>query len=96
VPAPRDGVVSAIDALEIGLVSKALGAGRDRKEDPIDVSVGIVLHRKVGDTVRAGEPLATVHAARADQFDALRDRVAAAFQIGREAQPVPLILRRIA
>jgi pyrimidine-nucleoside phosphorylase len=96
VPAPRDGVVSAIDALEIGLVSKALGAGRDRKEDPIDVSVGIVLHRKVGDAVRAGEPLATVHAARADQFDALRDRVATAFQIGREAQPLPLIVARIA
>lgn len=96
VPAPRDGVVSAIDALEIGLVSKALGAGRDRKEDPIDVSVGIVVHRKVGDAVRAGEALATVHAARADQFDALRGRVDAAFQIGREAQPVPLILRRIA
>ncbi len=96
VPAPRDGVVSAIDALEIGLVSKALGAGRDRKEDPIDVSVGIVLHRKVADAVRAGDPLATVHAARADQFDALRDRVAAAFQIGREAQPLPLILGRIA
>jgi len=46
--------------------------------------------------VRAGEPLATVHAARADQFDALRGRVAAAFQIDRQAQALPLILRRIA
>jgi pyrimidine-nucleoside phosphorylase len=96
VPAPRDGVVSALDALEIGLVSKALGAGRDRKEDPIDVSVGIVLHRKVGDTVRAGDPLATVHAARSDQFDAARERLATAFQIGGAAEPPRLILARIA
>jgi pyrimidine-nucleoside phosphorylase len=96
VPAPRDGVVTAVDALEIGLVSKALGAGRDRKEDPIDLSVGLVLHRKVADAVGAGEPLATVHAARADQFEAVRDRVAAAFQIGPAATPRPLILSRIA
>jgi thymidine phosphorylase len=89
-------VVTAVDALEIGLVSKALGAGRDRKEDPIDLSVGLVLHRKVADAVGAGEPLATVHAARADQFEAVRDRVAAAFQIGPAATPRPLILSRIA
>jgi pyrimidine-nucleoside phosphorylase len=96
VPAPGDGVVTAVDALEIGLVSKALGAGRDRKEDPVDLSVGLVLHRKVADGVRTGEPLATVHAARANQVEAVRDRVAAAFQIGDGAGPRPLILSRIA
>jgi len=96
VAASSDGMVTAIDALEIGLASKALGAGRDRKEDPIDVSVGIVLHRKVGDSVRAGDPLATVHAAREDQLESVRDRVRAAFQIGTSASPRPLILSRIA
>jgi pyrimidine-nucleoside phosphorylase len=77
-------------------VSKALGAGRDRKEDPVDLSVGLVLHRKVADGVRTGEPLATVYAARANQVEAVRDRVAAAFQIGDGAGPRPLILSRIA
>lgn len=93
--ASADGAVAAIDALEVGLANKALGAGRDRKEDPIDVRVGIVLHKKVGDTVRAGEPLATIHAAHEDQVDAIRDRVAAAFLIRPQAAPRPLILTRI-
>jgi pyrimidine-nucleoside phosphorylase len=96
VTASRDGVVTDLDALEIGLASKALGAGRDRKQDPIDVSVGVVLHRKVGDPVRAGEPLATIHTARQEQVEAVAGRVAAAFQLGERASARQLILTRIA
>jgi pyrimidine-nucleoside phosphorylase len=40
----------------------ALGAGRTKKGEPIDPAVGILIHRKVGDPVRRGEPLFTVHA----------------------------------
>jgi pyrimidine-nucleoside phosphorylase len=93
--APKAGVVSRIDALEIGLVTKALGAGRDRKEDPINPAVGIVVHTKVGDPVQAGQPLATVHAAARDQAEAVRERVVAAFAIDAQAAPRPLILARI-
>jgi pyrimidine-nucleoside phosphorylase len=96
VMAAHEGVITRIDALEIGLVTKSLGAGRDRKEDPIDPAVGLVLARKVGDRVKVGDPLATVHAARADQFESVRERVQAAFDIGREAAPRRLILARIA
>jgi pyrimidine-nucleoside phosphorylase len=96
VVAARDGVIIRIDALEIGLVSKVLGAGRDRKDDPIDPSVGLVLARKVGDAVQVGDPLATVHAARADQFESVRERVQAAFDIGVKAAPRRLVLGRIA
>ncbi len=52
------GYVEAIDALEVGLTSKVLGAGRYTKDDPVDPSVGIVLKKKVGDRVEKGEPLA--------------------------------------
>ena len=62
VPAPRDGYIARIDAREVGLTAVELGAGRHRKEDDIDHSVGMVLGPKVGDYVRAGEALLTIHA----------------------------------
>ena len=62
VPAPADGYVSRINAEGVGLVSMHLGGGRATKEDVIDLAVGVVLHKKVGDAVRAGESIATIHA----------------------------------
>ena len=62
VPAPRAGLVARCGALAIGRAAMRLGAGRERKEDPIDHAVGIVVHAKPGDDVEAGEPLAHVHA----------------------------------
>lgn len=60
--APRGGHIAKLNARTVGLVSMLLGAGRQRKGDPIDHAVGIVLHAKVGDHVEAGEPLFTLHA----------------------------------
>ncbi|MBX6355759.1 MAG: thymidine phosphorylase [Micromonosporaceae bacterium] len=57
VRADRDGVVAAVDAYGIGVAAWRLGAGRTRKEDPVSASAGVVLHRKPGDPVRAGDPL---------------------------------------
>jgi pyrimidine-nucleoside phosphorylase len=95
VPAAESGGVAAIDALEIALAAKSLGAGRDRKDAAIDLSVGVVLQKKVGDPVQQGEPLATVHA-RTDQA-ALQaaSRVAAAFRVTSSARPRTLLLRRV-
>lgn len=62
VPAPCSGSVSRIHAEEVGLVSMKLGGGRATKEDIIDPAVGVVLKKKVGDRVEAGESIATVHA----------------------------------
>jgi pyrimidine-nucleoside phosphorylase len=58
--APRNGYVTACDALAIGRASVLLGAGRQRKEDPVDPAVGITLHAKLGAAVEAGSVLATV------------------------------------
>ena len=63
VPAPQSGYVAHIAASDVGMVSMHLGGGRATKEDVIDLSVGVVLHKKVGDAVAAGESLATIHAA---------------------------------
>jgi pyrimidine-nucleoside phosphorylase len=62
VPAPRDGYIAGVNAAEIGSTSVELGAGRAKKGDSIDYAVGLIVHRKVGDAVSAGEPLFTVHA----------------------------------
>ena len=95
VPSGESGQVAAIDALEIGLCAKSLGAGRDRKDVAIDLAVGIVLDKKVGDAVQRGEPLARVHA-RTDQAALeVASRVAAAFQVASSARPRPLLLRRV-
>jgi pyrimidine-nucleoside phosphorylase len=57
----KDGWITAIDCQAIGVASVILGGGRLKKEDSVDPSVGVVLHRKLGDTVTAGEPLCTIH-----------------------------------
>ncbi|EHV5301525.1 pyrimidine-nucleoside phosphorylase [Staphylococcus pseudintermedius] len=61
-PAKRSGVVSEIIANEIGIASMMLGAGRQTKEDVIDLAVGLVLNKKVGDRVEEGESLLTIYA----------------------------------
>jgi pyrimidine-nucleoside phosphorylase len=95
VPASESGRVAGIDALEIGLAAKSLGAGRDRKDAEIDLSVGIVLQKKVGDAVRQGEPVATVHARTEQAALQVASRVAAAFRVTSSARPRPLLLRRV-
>lgn len=63
-PAKTSGYVSKMVADQIGVAAMMLGAGRATKEDKIDFAVGIVLRKKGGDRVEAGEPLATIYANR--------------------------------
>ena len=60
--AKNDGYVSELNALTVGKISVNLGAGRIKKEDGIDNAVGIVLNKKIGDEVKAGDTLAYIHA----------------------------------
>jgi pyrimidine-nucleoside phosphorylase len=62
VPALQDGYIAAIIADQIGTAAMLLGAGRQTKESVIDLAVGLVLHKKMGDPVKKGESLVTVHA----------------------------------
>jgi pyrimidine-nucleoside phosphorylase len=94
--APRASYVAAIDAEAVGVASVHLGAGRERKGDPIDLRTGIVLHVKVGDRVAKGQPVADVHVAGRPTDAAAIDEVRRAFRWS--ARRVPrrrLVLGRI-
>lgn len=69
-----EGYVAHIDCDEIGICSLLLGGGRETKESAIDLSVGLVLHKKVGDHVKAGETLATLHANDRARLEAAKER----------------------
>jgi pyrimidine-nucleoside phosphorylase len=92
VPAPRDSYVTALDALAVGHACKVLGAGRERKGEPIDLAVGVVLHKKRGDHVKAGEALATLHANDPAKAEAAKAELMAAYSWG-DAPPAsqPLV-----
>lgn len=69
VVADADGVVTELDALALGVGSWRLGAGRARKEDPVQAGAGIELHVGLGDTVTKGQKLFTLHTDDEDRFE---------------------------
>jgi pyrimidine-nucleoside phosphorylase len=85
VPAPRDGIVSAVGALAVGHVALELGAGRRTKADPVDHAVGVLCFAKRGDTVLAGDDLAEVHARDEEAARRAVEAVRAAYAIGDAA-----------
>jgi pyrimidine-nucleoside phosphorylase len=97
VRAGRSGVLAVLDAERIGLAAVELGAGRARKEDPVDPAAGIILHKHLGDEVRAGDVLAELHAASDSRLDAGEERLRGAATIGdTPPRRKPLVLERIA
>jgi pyrimidine-nucleoside phosphorylase len=94
VTAPRSGYLSEVNAREIGLTAVDLGAGRAKKGDAIDHAVGLVIHHKVGDQVKKGEPLFTVHANDAARLAAAKTRVLAAHKFSaKRVKPLPLFYK---
>jgi len=85
VAAPRDGVVTRLGALEVGIAALELGAGRRAKDDPVDHAVGILCFAKRGDTVLAGDDLAEVHARDDTSAEQAAEAVLAAYELGSEA-----------
>jgi len=93
VPAPVAGYIERIDAREVGLTTVAMGGGRMKKGDPIDLRVGVVLAKKVGGRVDAGDPLCHVHAANEQDAAAAVRRLQAAWEIVPEKMPtLPVVL----
>ncbi|HZP50050.1 thymidine phosphorylase [Actinocrinis sp.] len=106
--APASGTLTRLDALAVGVAAWRLGAGRTRKEDPVQAGAGIELHAKPGDPVTAGAPLLTLHTDTPERFEAALDDLAGAFTIGaddagaddfggraEDFAPRPLILERV-
>jgi pyrimidine-nucleoside phosphorylase len=87
-----DGYLTAIQCEQVGTACVVLGGGRERKEDSVDPSVGIVLQKKVGDQVTAGEPIATIYYNSETRAQRARQLIESSCQIG-DAKPAkrPLI-----
>jgi pyrimidine-nucleoside phosphorylase len=96
VHAKENGFVSEVHAREIGLSAMTLGAGRESKGDPIDHSVGIIVHKKVGDSVAEGDPLFTIHANDEVHLSNAIERVRKAYKFSKtEVEELPLFYRTI-
>lgn len=95
VVAPVSGYISHIECDEIGVVSLLLGGGRQTKEDIIDLSVGLILKKKVGDYVEAGEPLAEFHIGDTRNLEAAKERFLNAYQFSDEKIEKPELIKGI-
>jgi len=93
----KAGYVGSIQCEQVGTACVILGGGRERKEDSVDPAVGIVLHKKVGDQVNGGEPLATIYYNAAPRAERARQLIEASFEIASSAPSAkrPLIHRVI-
>ena len=88
--ATRSGYIEQLSALQVGLASIDLGAGRERKDDDIDHAVGIIVHKNVGDSVEKGEPIFTLHANEQVRLEQARQRLDNALVYGNHpAAPLP-------
>jgi pyrimidine-nucleoside phosphorylase len=87
--------VAGIDAMEVGLTAMLLGAGRAKKGDPVDHAVGVVLQAKIGDFVKRGEPLLTIHANDEHKLAQARERLLTAYTWSEEPIHAPPLLYEI-
>ena len=99
--AESDGVLDSLDALAVGVAAWRLGAGRARKEDPVQAGAGVELHAKPGDRVRAGQPVLTLHTDTPERFARAREALQGAIGISPAGSAAPspqraLVLDRIA
>ena len=94
--APSTGFVQTLAARRIGQASMLLGAGRARVDSPIDPAVGVILHKKVGDAVAAGEPLCTVLVNDESHLEAALAMIEESYVIDEPPVDVPeLIVERL-
>jgi pyrimidine-nucleoside phosphorylase len=96
VASPADGFVTGIETEAVGLAAVALGAGRQKVDSVIDPAVGFTLLRKVGEPVKAGEPIVRVHYNDEGPLKDVKERLLAAYRFGPVAPaPRPLIVERL-
>lgn len=91
VPAKTSGYVAEITAETVGTAAMMLGAGRVTKESIIDLAVGVVLHKKVGDSVKAGESLVTIHSNRENVQEVI-EKIYSAYKVTDEKVAKPTLI----
>ncbi|MCM3727350.1 pyrimidine-nucleoside phosphorylase [Neobacillus cucumis] len=91
VPAKTSGYVAEITAETVGTAAMMLGAGRATKESVIDLAVGVVLHKKVGDHVEAGESLVTIHSNKENVQEVI-EKIYSAYKVTDEKVAAPTLI----
>ncbi|WP_303674946.1 thymidine phosphorylase [Vampirovibrio chlorellavorus] len=94
VPSPQSGYIAEIDALEVAKSAKLVGAGRLTKDCPINLGVGVVLRKKVGDAVKEGETLVELHAGDKDHWEAL-EVLKKAFHFSPQPVTLPPLIEEV-
>ncbi|MGW8565152.1 thymidine phosphorylase [Isoptericola sp. NPDC055881] len=98
VVADRAGVVTRLDAYAVGLAAWRLGAGRSRREDPVQAGAGVEIHARPGERVDAGQPVLTLHTDTPERFDRALAALDGQWSVEdgqASAAPAPLLLDRI-
>ena len=97
VAAPASGTLTRLDAMAVGMAAWRLGAGRARKEDPVQAGAGVVWHARPGDRVTEGEPLLTLLTDEPERFDRALASLEGGYEVGDGAGFVPgdIVLDRI-
>ncbi|GAB6983658.1 thymidine phosphorylase [Nocardioides pyridinolyticus] len=98
VEAPSSGVLTRLDAMAVGLAAWRLGAGRARKEDPVQAGAGVVWHARPGDAVTEGQPLFTLLTDDEHRFGRALESLEGGYDISAEGtpfEPAPLLIDRI-
>jgi thymidine phosphorylase len=99
VPAPATGVLTRLDALAVGMAAWRLGAGRARKEDPVQAGAGVVWHARPGERVSEGSPLFTLLSDDESRFERALESLDGGYDVepdGSSYEPSPLLIDRIA
>ncbi|GAB3843076.1 thymidine phosphorylase [Nesterenkonia populi] len=96
ITAPASGTLSRLDAYAVGVAAWRLGAGRARKEDPVQAAAGVRMHAKPGERVTAGQPLLTLTTDEESRVPRAEEALAGAAEIADSAwQPKPLVSARV-
>jgi thymidine phosphorylase len=98
VTAPSSGTLTRLDAMAVGMAAWRLGAGRARKEDPVQAGAGVVWHARPGDAVTEGQPLFTLLTDEPERFDRALESLSGGYDVsadGSSYEPRPVLLDRV-
>lgn len=95
VKSERDGYVASLDAMKIGIASQHTGAGREKKEDSVDLSAGLILHKKCGDEVKTGDVLCTLFGNDKKKLAMAAREAAEAFEIDNNKPEERSLIKKI-
>ena len=95
ITSPASGFLAATNCMEFGIALAMLGGGREKKEDKVDHGVGLEFHKRIGDHIEKGEPLATIHYNSDVKLDEAKSRIAEAFVFSEAKVPEKQLVRRM-